>query len=223
MNVVSLENVSKTYHNHKDLIFVLKQINLKVIKSQSISIIGPSGSGKSTLLSLLSGLDNPSSGSIEIAGLSLEKMSVHELAKLRADHIGIIFQQFHLLSHLTALDNVALARMVHNDPEAYSKARSALEKVSLSHRAKHLPSQLSGGESQRVAIARALVGKPKLILADEPTGNLDVKTGEEVADLLFDLIETESTSLVLVTHNLELAKRCKKIFKLIDGTLHEYQ
>ena len=201
------------------MIQVLNDVNLQVRPGQTHAVVGQSGSGKTTLLSLIAGLDRPDSGDIILDGENLSTMNEDRLARFRANRIGIIFQQFHLMPHLTAQENISLPLEILKAPDIEKQTHAMLEMVGLSHRRHHLPGTLSGGECQRVAIARALIIKPSLILADEPTGNLDTATGEIVADLLFNLVETEHKSLILVTHNPGLAGQCRKIRKLERGRL----
>lgn len=196
---------------------VLMDLNLAVEAGETVAILGQSGSGKSTLLSLLAGLDSPSSGEILLTGQNMQELSEEQLAKFRAKNIGIIFQQFHLMSHLTALENVSLPLDLFKDTGATEKAREALDQVGLSHRMDHFPHQLSGGECQRVAIARAMVVRPKILLADEPTGNLDNATGELISKMIFDLVEQHKMTLLFVTHNENLALRCGRQQRLQGG------
>ncbi|NBQ52543.1 MAG: ABC transporter ATP-binding protein [Proteobacteria bacterium] len=219
-SVISVVNVGKSYSRSGQKLSVLANLNFEAGAAQTIAITGPSGSGKSTLLGLLAGLDEPETGTIRMDGVDLTNMSQAGLASFRAKTVGIVFQQFHLLQTLTALENVSLPLEIAGTKTAEVEALSRLEAVGLGSRASHLPSQLSGGECQRVAIARALVVRPKILLADEPSGNLDAKTGEHVTDLLFDLVRKDGTTLILVTHNEELAKRCDYRYQLRDGQLH---
>ena len=219
-SVISVINVGKSYSRSGQKLSVLANLNFEAGAAQTIAITGPSGSGKSTLLGLLAGLDEPETGTIRMDGVDLTNMSQAGLASFRAKTVGIVFQQFHLLQTLTALENVSLPLEIAGNKAAEAEAISRLEAVGLGTRASHLPSQLSGGECQRVAIARALVVRPKILLADEPSGNLDAKTGEHVTDLLFDLVRKDGTTLILVTHNEELAKRCDHRYQLRDGQLH---
>ncbi|MGK0290275.1 MAG: putative ABC transport system ATP-binding protein [bacterium] len=198
---------------------VLKGIDFQVQKSETVAITGQSGSGKSTLLALLAGLDSPTSGDILLADNNIVTMSEAELAKFRASEIGIVFQQFYLMPHLTAKENVRLSLDILKNPEAEERAIKALEQVGLQERVDHFPNQMSGGECQRVAIARALVGNPSILLADEPTGNLDQQTGEQISRLLFDLVEKNQMTLIIVTHNQELANQCKRKLILKQGKL----
>lgn len=201
------------------MIQVLNDVNLQVRPGRTYAVVGQSGSGKTTLLSLIAGLDSPDSGDIILDGENLSFMNEDRLARFRAEKIGIIFQQFHLMPHLTAQENISLPLEILKAPDIEKQTRAMLEMVDLTHRRHHLPGTLSGGECQRVAIARALIIKPSLILADEPTGNLDTVTGETVADMLFNLVETENKSLILVTHNPSLAGRCRSTFTLERGVL----
>ncbi|MBF0276559.1 MAG: ABC transporter ATP-binding protein [SAR324 cluster bacterium] len=200
-----------------DTIEVLSGLNFDIEQGETVSIVGQSGSGKSTLLSLMAGLDHPTSGTIKIKGQNLSEMSEEALSKFRAQNIGIVFQQFHLMSHLTALENISLPLELNHDSGAVPKAKEALIQVGLEHRQNHFPHQLSGGECQRVAIARALVVRPALLLADEPTGNLDNKTGEHIADLFFDLVKSTKMTMLFVTHNEHLADRCLRKHLIKEG------
>jgi len=217
--ILNVENVTKTYNQASGNVDVLRGVDFKVEQPQAIAILGQTGSGKSTLLSLLAGLDRPTAGSISLHGHNLADFSESKLAKFRAQHLGIVFQQFHLMTTLTALENVMLPLEIIRHPGPKEAAMAALEQVKLGHRLNHFPAQLSGGESQRVAIARALVVKPLVMLADEPSGNLDERTGEQVMQLLFDLAQQNSTTLILVTHNRDLAARCQRWLQLHDGRL----
>ncbi|HCY88339.1 MAG TPA: ABC transporter ATP-binding protein [Desulfobacteraceae bacterium] len=198
---------------------VLTDIRFRIDRGRTTAIVGHSGSGKTTLLSLIAGLDRPDSGNIILAGNDLNEMDQDRLARYRAAKIGIIFQQFHLMPHLTAGENISLPLEIRKAQQIEERTHAMLRKVGLWDRRNHLPGQLSGGECQRVAIARALVVTPDLILADEPTGNLDTETGQIVARLLFDLVEQEEKSMVLVTHNPELAARCHQVRHLEKGRL----
>ena len=198
---------------------VLDNISFSLDRGQTAAIVGQSGSGKTTLLSLLAGLDKPDRGRILLDGEDLAPMGQDRLSRFRAQKIGIIFQQFHLMPHLTALENISLPLEIQKREGIREQSLAMLDKVGLKNRERHLPSQLSGGECQRVAIARALVVRPALLLADEPTGNLDTGTGQRVAALLFDLVEKEKTGLLLVTHNPELASQCHRIYTLDRGRL----
>ena len=217
--IISLNKISKTYFQGTQRIEVLYGLNLDVKSSEAVAILGQSGTGKSTLLSLLAGLDIPDFGTISVNKQDLSKLSQDKLSQFRAKNLGVIFQQYHLMSNLTALENVGIPLELQKVNDFQSAALEALKMVGLSHRISHFPSQLSGGECQRVAIARAIVGKPKLILADEPSGNLDDKTGKEVMDLLFKLCKEREQTLILVTHNHDLAQNCDRTLVLKDGKL----
>ena len=197
---------------------VLKNINLEIHEGETVAVVGQSGSGKSTLLSLMAGLDRQTTGSLRLRDKEISEMSEVKLTQFRAENIGIIFQQFYLMPHLTALENVSLPLEMFGYEDYLNRAKEALEQVGLSDREQHFPHQLSGGESQRVAIARAVVARPSILLADEPTGNLDNETGVQVANLLFDLVRTTGMTLLLVTHNTEMAKRCSRQLTLQFGT-----
>ena len=221
MPLLTLQNLSKQFPSPDDTppVIPLQQIDLTVEQGETVAIIGSSGSGKSTLLALLAGLDTPTSGSVHVGDQCISSFSENELTRFRATNLGIIFQQFYLLPHLTALENVALPLELQNDSLAFQKAQDLLKIVNLDHRLKHFPKQLSGGECQRVAIARALVVQPKLLLADEPSGNLDQQNGKKLADLLFDLVKSIQMTMILVTHSQELANRCNSIYLLQNGDL----
>jgi putative ABC transport system ATP-binding protein len=217
--ILSVRNVTKQFETPAGSIDVLRGIDLDAAAGDSVAIVGASGSGKSTLLSLLAGLDLPTSGSIEVAGRDLARMSEGELARYRSAQLGIVFQQFHLMSGLTALENVSLPLDLEGVADAEERAAVVLEQVGLRDRATHRPGVLSGGECQRVAIARALIVEPAVLLADEPSGSLDPRTGARVEELLFELTERRGTSLVLVTHSDSLAERCDRCLQLVDGRL----
>ena len=198
---------------------LLNDINLAVSTGETIAIVGSSGSGKTTLLSILAGLDLPSYGEVYLKNKPLHQLNEEQRSQVRADHVGFIFQQFLLISSLTALENVMLPAELANDDNAKQKALDLLAQVGLSERANHFPAQLSGGEQQRVAIARAFITKPDILFADEPTGNLDKYTSTHIADLLFDLNKQFGTTLVLVTHDLILAQRCQRRVEMQGGRL----
>jgi putative ABC transport system ATP-binding protein len=200
---------------------ILRGVDLDVAGGETISIIGPSGAGKTTLLMALSGLEKPTSGLVRVADVDLTDINEDGLARFRRAHIGIVFQSFHLVPTMTALENVALPLEFADADDPYGQARAALQKTGLGDRLNHFPGELSGGEQQRVALARAFVVKPSLLLADEPTGNLDRETGQMVMDLLFNLQEEHGTTLVLVTHDETLAARCDRSVQMIDGKLNE--
>ena len=219
--LISLQKISKTFFQGTQRIEVLNLLNLKVQPGESIAVLGKSGSGKSTLLSILAGLDHPEFGHISINGQDLSALSQNELSQFRAQNLGIVFQQYHLMNNLTTLENVSLPLELQKADGYESRSREALEQVGLSHRLTHFPTQLSGGECQRVAIARAIVSQPPIILANEPSGNLDDKTGKEVMDLLFRLCNKRQQTLILVTHNQELASQCDRTLILKNGKLED--
>lgn len=220
--VLDVQHLSKGFSLGGQSIQVLHDLNVQLPQGESLAVLGPSGSGKSTLLGLLAGLESPDSGDIILQGQSLGELNQEALTRYRAVHLGIVFQQFHLMRHLTALENVLLPLEITNTATAVerkTRATHLLEQVGLSHRMHHFPHQLSGGECQRVAMARALSTEPPLLLADEPSGNLDVETGEQVMTLLFDVLKQHQSSLILVTHNPEQAMRCDRRLRLHQGQL----
>lgn len=220
---IHIENVSKSYEQNTtgqiEKLQILKSLNLNVPSGELVAIVGASGSGKSTFLSLVAGLDSFDSGLITINDQQLSQLSKKEMTQFRAQNIGFVFQQFHLISHLTAFENLALPLQILD--RAYSKdfILQELDNVGLRPRAEHRPSEMSGGECQRLAIARALITKPSLLLADEPSGNLDTETGKKVMDLFFDQVRKTNTTTLLVTHDHELAKRCDRKLTLKSGQL----
>jgi putative ABC transport system ATP-binding protein len=217
--VAQAQGLYKTYHQAETPVEVLRGLNLDIAPKETIAVLGQSGSGKTTFLSLLAGLDQPDSGKVILADHTITTMSETELTTYRARHLSIVFQQFHLMPYLNALENVNLPLEIAATKDSETRAAEALERVGLSHRLHHLPHQLSGGEKQRVAIARALVARPALLLADEPSGNLDARTGETVMQLLFEQVADLGMSLVLVTHSEALAARCGRRLQLKDGIL----
>jgi putative ABC transport system ATP-binding protein len=219
--MIEVQDLCKSLTLGEQTLNILANVNLSVAAGETIAIVGKSGSGKSTLLSLLAGLDQATSGRVCIQGQDLSVMSEDGRAAVRKQHVGFVFQNFQLLPHLSARDNVMLPLELTGDSNAKAKAESWLDKVGLSERLDHQPNQLSGGEQQRVAIARAFACEPDVLFADEPTGNLDEHTGEKIEDLLFDLNAQLNTTLVLVTHDETLAKRCQRQVHLIDGKLIE--
>ncbi len=196
---------------------ILRGIDLDIGKSEAVGLVGPSGSGKTSLLMVLAGLERATSGSVELGGREITGLNEDSLAKLRREQVGIVFQAFHLIPTMTALENVAIPLELAGVRDAHARARTALDSVGLSHRLTHLPGQLSGGEQQRVALARAFAPEPALLLADEPTGNLDHATGETVIDLLFALRQRTGATLLLITHDRDLAARCDRQVHLSDG------
>ncbi len=200
---------------------ILRDVTLVVEEGCHLAVIGPSGSGKSSLLALTAGLERPTSGTVEITGRNLAALDEDELATFRGQTIGIVFQSFHLITTMTALENVALPLELAGDADAIRKARRVLAETGLEARSGHLPVELSGGEQQRVALARALVNRPPLLLADEPTGNLDNETGSAVTDLMFDVAAQAGATVMLVTHNHDMARRCQRTVAIENGTCRE--
>ena len=217
--VLSLNNVQLTLQGNAGPVPILKGISLNVEAGESIGLTGPSGSGKSSLLMLMGGLESATGGSIAALGPDLTTMNEDTLARFRRDHMGVVFQSFHLIPTMTALENVATPLELAGDRDAFKKAAAELDAMGLAERADHYPSQLSGGEQQRVALARAAAPRPNILLADEPTGNLDTSTGETIIDLLFNLRDRHGATLILVTHAPELAARCDRTLELRDGAL----
>ncbi len=218
--MINLQNVEKVYRTKTIETLALNRINLTVEKGEFLSIMGPSGCGKSTLLNIIGLLDEPSKGKVEIDGADFGNYSDKQLAAFRNSKIGFIFQSFHLINDLSVVDNVELPLLYRKSTSKQRRqlAEEALSKVGLSNRMKHFPSQLSGGQKQRVAIARAIVGQPDIILADEPTGNLDSVMGNEVIDILSQLNTNENTTVIMVTHDENMAKRTKRLLRLFDGS-----
>lgn len=217
--IIALSNVHLSLESNAGTIKILNNISLNVSTGESLALIGPSGSGKSSLLMLLGGLERASSGSVRVAGTELSDLNEDQLAFLRRDQMGIVFQSFHLIPTMSALENVATPLELAGVTDAFKKARGALDTVGLTHRQDHFPGQLSGGEQQRVALARAVVAQPKILLADEPTGNLDGINGIAIMDLLFSLRDQFGSTLILVTHDPVLANRCNRIIRLHDGEI----
>ncbi len=217
--MIHLEDVHLELSSRAGKVAILRGIDLDVADGESVAILGPSGSGKSTALMVMAGLERPSRGRVLVAGADLGTMDEDALALFRRRHVGIVFQSFQLIAAMTALENVAVPLQLAGDRAAFEKAREALAAVGLADRAEHYPVQLSGGEQQRVAVARAFAPEPALILADEPTGNLDSATGERVIHLVFDLQKRSGATLVLITHDESLARRCDRTLRLIDGRI----
>ena len=217
--LLKLKNVNLKYQTGNDLIKVLNNINLETKKNESISIVGESGSGKTSLIMLIGGLEKASSGKIYFENQEITKLNEDEVSKIRRKNIGIIFQSFYLIPNYTAVENVALTLELNNLKNPYDRAKELLDRFGLKNRFNNLPNQLSGGEQQRVAIARAIAMKPKLILADEPTGNLDSENSQMIADILFKYIKEESSSLIMVTHDVKLANKAKRKIKIKDGKI----
>jgi putative ABC transport system ATP-binding protein len=217
--ILSVKDLSKTYTSAGKNLTVLQSINFDIIAGSAVSIVGPSGSGKTTLLGLCAGLDRLSQGSIELNNIRLDTLSEDQRAQVRNAHVGFIFQNFQLLPTLTALENVMVPLELKGEKNIKALAMELLDKVGLANRADHYPSQLSGGEQQRVSLARAFSNSPRILFADEPTGNLDAETGEKVEKLLFDLNKDAGTTLVLVTHDMELASKTQRIIRLKGGVV----
>ncbi len=219
MAMIKLTGINKIYRTNEIETLALENVNLDVTKGEFVSIMGPSGCGKSTLLNIMGLLDAPSSGKIEINGTSVESMKDKELAAFRNKTLGFVFQSFHLINSLNVIDNVELPLLYRKmaAKERTRLAKEVLDRVGLSHRMRHMPTQLSGGQCQRVAIARAIVGNPEIILADEPTGNLDSKMGAEVMELLHKLNKEDGRTIVMVTHNEEQAKQTSRTIRFFDG------
>ncbi len=217
--IIRLTDVRLNLESRAGVVEILKGITLDITKGQSVAIVGPSGSGKTSLLMILAGLERATRGDVQVAGRDFNALGEDQLALARGEDIGIVFQSFHLIPTMTALENVALPLEFAGVAEAREKARALLSEVGLAARLDHFPAQLSGGEQQRVALARALAPEPKLLLADEPTGNLDGKTGRQVVDLLFGLKRRSDATLVLVTHDERLAKECERTIRMADGRI----
>jgi putative ABC transport system ATP-binding protein len=218
-SAIDLEDIRLALPSAAGLVNILNGVSLLVEQGESIALLGPSGSGKSSLLMIAAGLEAATSGRVTIAGEDITRRSEDGLARFRRGRIGIVFQSFHLIPTMTALENVAVPLELAGAGDAFGRAKIALDAVGLAARGHHYPSQLSGGEQQRVALARAVAGEPQLLFADEPTGNLDGATGAEIADLIFALHERARTTLFLVTHEEALARRCGRIVRLMDGRL----
>jgi len=216
---IEFTNVSLGYGLDDELIKVLKNISFSVNSDEAVSIVGPSGSGKTSIIMLAAGLEKSSEGSIKIQGQEITDLKENKLSQIRRQNIGVVFQSFYLIPSLTAIENVLLSLEANQKYNFDSEAEALLQEFGLSHRINHLPSELSGGEQQRVAIARALINKPKIILADEPTGNLDDENSQAMMKLLSDYSKKSKTSLVLVTHDISLAQRCDRIIELRDGCI----
>ena len=216
---VSLRNVHLTLPSRAGNVDILRGVDLDVKPGEALGIVGPSGSGKTTLLMVIAGLEKASRGDVTVAGTSLNGLNEDQLAAFRRDHVGIVFQSFHLIPTMTALENVAVPLEFRGARDAMEIAADRLQRVGLGHRLDHYPSQLSGGEQQRVAIARALASGARIIIADEPTGNLDHVTGEQIIKLLFDVKTQSGTSLILVTHDRALAQRCDRMAEVLDGKI----
>jgi putative ABC transport system ATP-binding protein len=219
--IILLEDVRLTLASAAGPVNVLRGVSLRVARGETVSLVGPSGSGKSTLMMVTAGLERPSDGRVAVAGVDLAGVEENGLARFRRDTIGIVFQAFHLIPTMTALENVAIPLELAGRRDAFARAQAGLVAVGLGERLLHYPGQLSGGEQQRVALARAFATEPKLLLADEPTGNLDTATGRLIIDLLFALSAERGTTLLLITHDRDLAQRCDRIVHMADGRIAE--
>ncbi len=217
--MILLDDIHLTLASAAGAVNVLRGVSLRVAPGETVSLVGPSGSGKSTLMMVTGGLERPSAGRVAIAGIDFGTLDEDGLARFRRDHVGIVFQAFHLVPTMTALENVAIPLELAGRADAFAAARAGLAAVGLEHRVLHYPGQLSGGEQQRVALARAFAAGPKLLLADEPTGNLDTATGKLVIDLLFALRAEHGTTLLLITHDGDLARRCDRVVHMADGRI----
>ena len=217
--MILLEDVHLTLASAAGAVNVLRGAALRVGAGETVSLVGPSGSGKSTLMMVIGGLERPNRGRVAVAGTDLAGLDEDALARFRRDTIGIVFQSFHLIATMTALENVAIPLELAGRADAFAAARDGLAAVGLAERVLHYPGQLSGGEQQRVALARAFAASPKLLLADEPTGNLDTATGRHVIDLLFELSAARGTTLLLITHDRDLARRCDRVLHMADGRI----
>ena len=217
--ILSIRNVSKTYKSGDGTLTVLDNIFFSVAAGSTLSIVGPSGSGKTTLLGLCAGLDRASSGSVELCNIALDNLSEDKRAQVRNEYVGFIFQNFQLLPTLTALENVMVPLELRAEKNSKRRAMDLLDKVGLSDRGHHYPTQLSGGEQQRISLARAFSNNPKILFADEPTGNLDAETSDKIVNLLFDLNKEAGTTLVLVTHNMDLASKTRRIIHIKGGKI----
>ncbi len=217
--MIDLDQVSLSLPSRAGSVDILNNISLQIKPGETVAMLGPSGAGKTTAMMVMGGLEAITSGRISVAGHDLMAMDEDRLAEIRRDHIGIIFQAFRLIPSMTALENVAVPLELTGTPDAFDKARQALVDVGLGHRLDHMPDQLSGGEQQRVAIARAIVTNPDILLADEPTGNLDQATGADIMELLLETAQRHNTCLVLITHDEGLATRCQRIIRIADGRI----
>jgi putative ABC transport system ATP-binding protein len=218
-SILEVQNITKEVNSPEGVLTILKDVNLTINTGDVTSIVGPSGSGKTTLLAIMAGLDLPSRGRIKLIGHEITTMNEDKRAQVRSNDVGFVFQSFHLLPRLSALDNVMLPLEILGDKNAKNKSMEALSQIGLEKRVKHLPNQLSGGEKQRVAIARAMVKQPKILFADEPTGNLDKASTEIISDLLFSINHAYQTTIVIVTHDLLLAQNCQTMHELDEGSL----
>ncbi len=218
-SILEVQNITKEVNSPEGVLTILKDVNLTINSGDVTAIVGPSGSGKTTLLAIMAGLDLPSRGRIKLMGHEITTMNEDKRAQVRSNDVGFVFQSFHLLPRLSALDNVMLPLEILGDKNAKKKSLEALDQMGLEKRVRHLPNQLSGGEKQRVAIARAMVKQPKILFADEPTGNLDKTSTEVISDLLFSINRSSQTTIVIVTHDLLLAQNCETMHELNEGSL----
>ncbi len=216
---IRLDDIQLRLSSDAGEVNILRGINLDISRGETVGLVGPSGSGKTSMMMVVAGLEKPSGGTAQVAGQDITTLNEDQLALFRRNHTGIVFQNFHLVPTMTALENVALPLEFAGQAKAFEAARAQLEAVGLGHRLEHYPGQLSGGEQQRVALARAFVTEPTILLADEPTGNLDGKTGDTVMELLFDLHHRKGTTLLLITHAPDLARRCERILTMADGSI----
>jgi len=217
--IVELADVHLHLASASGEVNILRGLDLRISAGELVGVVGPSGSGKSTMMMVIAGLERPTSGSVRVAGQALGKLSEDDLALFRRRSVGIVFQAFHLVPTMTAIENVAVPLEFAHLADAFERAKASLEMVGLGHRLAHYPAQMSGGEQQRVAIARAFATEPALLLADEPTGNLDGETGEQVINVLFELAARNGTSLLLITHDEHIARRCDRVVQLRDGRI----
>jgi len=220
-SAVALTGVNLSLGQGAARVHILKDIDLHIGRGEAVGMVGPSGSGKSTLLMVMAGLERPNAGTVSVAGQTLNTMDEDALARFRGRHVGIVFQSFHLIPTMTALENVAVPLDMAGDPQSQEKARDELTRVGLGERLHHYPAQLSGGEQQRVALARALAPHPDILVADEPTGNLDESTGRQIIDLMFEGHRAHGTTLILVTHDHSLAARCQRVIRLRSGRVDD--
>jgi putative ABC transport system ATP-binding protein len=219
--ILSLKDVHLSLNGNAGMVDILHGISLDVTKGETLALIGPSGSGKSSLLMVMGGLEQATGGTISAVNRDITNLDEDALAAFRRHHMGVVFQSFHLIPSMTALENVAVPLELARESDAFERAQAELEAVGLGERADHYPNQMSGGEQQRVALARAIASRPEILLADEPTGNLDGTNGEAVMDLLFDLRDRHGATLIMVTHSPELANRCDRVIRLRDGRLDQ--
>ena len=217
--IISLQNIHLTLKSDAGPVNILRGIDMNIMEGETVGIVGPSGSGKSTLMSIIGGLETPTKGDVTICGQSFGPLNEDALARFRRDNIGIVFQSFHLVPTMTALENVAIPLELAGKANAFDLAAKKLKEVGLADREGHYPTQLSGGEQQRVALARAVIGEPRILLADEPTGNLDGSTGDVIIQKMFELHESHNTTMVLITHDEHLAEKCDRTIRIEDGLI----